>query len=653
PNIKAGSDVVGAARRALARWAEASNIEFIITTSDAQAVGNDGVNLITVSPVNATLFGTCGQGTAPPQGRARVTFDPNTGFIADGDVAINPNACAPFSTDGQFVAGDANNPFDLEATFVHEIGHMLGLEHSGVIAASMQPRQGRNGIYNLPAHTVRTLSDDDIAGIRSIYGPLAGLGTIQGTVTGTGGPIFGAHVFAEETSTGRVRGANITLPDGRYRIDGLPPGQYRIVVEPLDEPVRASEIASRSGAYQGLQSLQPSFRTVEMGVVNVGADSAVNFSPILTNAAQAFLNPRFIGVNGQLSSVPAPLVPGRTATLLVGGTNLHSVDAGGISFNSSFITLNPASLQKFFFTLSSTGEQVPVLSFDVTLSIVTPPGDYSVRLLSSSPPNELAYVAGGLTVDLPNGTTTATPNPIDNSQFFVAQHYRDFLNREPDAAGLAFWTNEIESCGTNAACRDLRKVNVSAAFFLSIEFQETGDFVYRFYEASFNRRPTLSEFLPDTQRIQRGVIVGQGDWQTRLEANRQAFANEFVARPAFLARYPATLSPEQFVDALNANTDFSLSPAERDALVGRLRAGESRGSILRAVADDADYRQRERNRSFVLMEYFGYLRRDPDEAGYNFWLGKLNEFNGDYIAAEMVRSFIISGEYRSRFSLSG
>src|SRR4029453_18808224 len=81
------------------------------------------------------------------------------------------------------------------------------------------------------------------------------------------------------------------------------------------------------------------------------------------------------------------------------------------------------------------------------------------------------------------------PNRIDDPQFFVTQHYRDFLNREPDASGLAFWVNEITSCGTNAQCIQVKRVNVSAAFFLSIEFQETGYLVYRFYKAGYGNLP--------------------------------------------------------------------------------------------------------------------------------------------------------------------
>ncbi|HEV2762021.1 MAG TPA: DUF4214 domain-containing protein [Pyrinomonadaceae bacterium] len=241
-------------------------------------------------------------------------------------------------------------------------------------------------------------------------------------------------------------------------------------------------------------------------------------------------------------------------------------------------------------------------------------------------------------------------NPIDDPQFFVAQHYRDFFGREADAPGLAFWTNQITQCGTDAGCIDGQRTNTSGSFFLSIEFQETGYLVYRFFESSFNRRPTFAEFLPDLLRVDRNVIVGQGDWQAQLEANKTAYANEFVQRPAFVAQYPTTLTPAEYVDRLNANTDFSLSQAERDALVNGLSAGtETRATVLRKVAEDRDYQNREFRPAFVHMQYLGYLRRDPDEAGFNFWLNKLNEFNGDYHAAQMVRSFIVSGEYRARF----
>ncbi len=75
------------------------------------------------------------------------------------------------------------------------------------------------------------------------------------------------------------------------------------------------------------------------------------------------------------------------------------------------------------------------------------------------------------------------------------------------------------------------------------------------------------------------------------------------------------------------------------------------------MAENSTLKQQELNRAFVLTEYFGYLRRNPydppeltlDYQGYNFWLNKLNEFNGNYVDAEMVKAFITSGEYRGRF----
>jgi hypothetical protein len=259
---------------------------------------------------------------------------------------------------------------------------------------------------------------------------------------------------------------------------------------------------------------------------------------------------------------------------------------------------------------------------------------------------------------------SAGPLLIDDPQFFVAQHYRDFLSREPDAGGLAFWTNEITSCGTDAGCVATKRVNVSAAFFLSIEFKETGYFVYRMYKAAFGDLPNrpvpvrMQQFFPDTQRIGRGVVVGLDNWPAQLDANKQSFALELVGRAEFAARYPAGMSPTLFVDALNANAGNVLDAGERQALINELAANNNnagRASVLRKVAEDADLVAAELNKAFVLMQYFGYMRRNPDDApdtdfgGFNFWLGKLNDNNGNFIQAQMVEAFITSFEYRERF----
>jgi hypothetical protein len=252
-------------------------------------------------------------------------------------------------------------------------------------------------------------------------------------------------------------------------------------------------------------------------------------------------------------------------------------------------------------------------------------------------------------------TMASAANPLDSSQFFVAQHYADFLNRVPDDSGLQFWTGEIEQCGTNAQCREVKRINVSAAFFLSIEFQETGYLVYRLYQESFGRQPRYAEFIPDVQEIGRGVVVGQGNWQAQLAANRQSFADTWVTRPSFKSVFDGS-SNLAYVDRLYVNAGVQPSTAEHDALVNALNTGaKTRARVLLDVADSAAFKQRELDRAFVLMEYFGYLRRNPDDApdsdrsGYDFWLTKLDSFSGDYIRAEMVKAFINSIEYRQRF----
>ncbi|HEX8335129.1 MAG TPA: Calx-beta domain-containing protein, partial [Pyrinomonadaceae bacterium] len=272
------------------------------------------------------------------------------------------------------------------------------------------------------------------------------------------------------------------------------------------------------------------------------------------------------------------------------------------------------------------------------------------------------------TVTLHSNEAATGPNPVGDgfdAQFFVRQHYHDFLNREPDAAGLAFWANEFTQCGSDAACRDVKRVNVSAAFFLSIEFQQTGFLVYRLHQAAYNTQETLNwrTFLADTQEVGRDVQVGVGNWEAKLEANKKAFVDRFAATPAFALAYQG-MSNAQYVDALNSHTLDPLAPglggaltqAERDQLVADLsQSKKTRADVLRAVAENAEFSRRQSNKAFVLMQYFGYLRRNPnsgpdaDFSGYNFWLGKLNEFQGNFIQAEMVKAFLDSIEYKRRF----
>ncbi len=241
-----------------------------------------------------------------------------------------------------------------------------------------------------------------------------------------------------------------------------------------------------------------------------------------------------------------------------------------------------------------------------------------------------------------------SPNLIDETTFFVRQHYLDFLGREPDAAGLAFWKDNIDSCAS-AQCREVKRIDTSAAFFLSIEHQETGYVVQRFYEASYNRPPTFEEYLPDLTVIREGVIVGQPDALARLETNKRLFAEQWTGRAAFKQAFGG-LNEMQYVDTLLANSGVTLPEGQRTALIaGLLTNRETRAGVLLKLIENEDFKRREFNAAFVRAEYFGYLRRTPDAVGFDFWLTKLNGFNGDYRRAEMVKAFLSSAEYRARF----
>jgi hypothetical protein len=253
---------------------------------------------------------------------------------------------------------------------------------------------------------------------------------------------------------------------------------------------------------------------------------------------------------------------------------------------------------------------------------------------------------------------------IYDTQFFVRQHYADFLSREPDDEGLAFWSQGVETCGTSDGCREVKRIDTSAAFFLSIEFQNTGFLVYRTYRAAYGDLPgkpvplVLGEFLPDTRQLGEGVVVGRDGWHGRLAANQTAYFLRFVTTGRFLSKYPEGMDGDAFTRALYAAAGVELRNEDLDNALQAFRAMSptaARAHVLQALVESETLRRRETNRAFVLMQYFGYLRRDPDAApdadfsGYQFWLSKLEEFGGDYRRAEMVKAFLDSDEYRRRF----
>ncbi|MBC8029299.1 MAG: matrixin family metalloprotease [Pyrinomonadaceae bacterium] len=398
--IKQGSDVAGAIRRALDSWARVANVAFVEVSSNLQSISptsaGDGVSLITIAPTpqNLAVFSE-GNNTA----RTRMFYDAVTGAISEADIVINP---FPYSVEGtplQFSTDGSFGTYDLESTLAHEIGHLLGLGHSGVIGSTMQASQGLNGTYGLAAVTERSLSDVDRVAIREVYGPCENQGLVDGkvfnSVDGRLLPINGAHIWLEDSNSGRIVASGRTDLSGAFRIGCIPPATYRAMIEYLDRPTDSMALTGVSAGDYKFGVGGRAFRSVEINTqLQIAADKTtpLNYVFVPPQNALPLLNPRFLGTNGELSTIPVPAGAGTKVTLQVAGEGLDQIPGTGLSVSSPFITVDAASL-----TLQRFANSPPMISFEVTVGANVPAGDYSIRLQSNS--GEVAFLAGGITVN--------------------------------------------------------------------------------------------------------------------------------------------------------------------------------------------------------------------------------------------------------------
>jgi hypothetical protein len=404
------------------------------------------------------------------------------------------------------------------------------------------------------------------------------------------------------------------------------------------------------------------FRIFLTGIIHTGWDPHVDAASVTGDESQ--FNPfilKIANTNSSLIKFDAERVSASEAAGSFEVTVVRSGDTSAAA-NVDFATLDGSATGRSDYTSAygtlrfAPGETVKTFRVLIT-NDTTAEGDetFYVLLRENIAGAALAAPSVAELIITDNDGGRVNTNPIDFREFFVRQHYLDFLNREPDTDGFHFWVEQIAASCDPAVGRTIpvecieQRVNVSGAFFLSIEFLETGYFAYRLHKASFGSLPHYIPFLRDTQEAGRDVVVGKAGWEQQLELNRQRLVTEWVERTDFKAKYDA-LTNEQYVDTLNANTGNSLTTAQRNALVAGLNAGTlTRAQVLRQVAENEEFSNKEKSAAFVLMQYFGYLRRDPDSDGYQFWLNKLNQFGGDFRRAEMIRAFILSSEYRQRF----
>jgi len=288
----------------------------------------------------------------------------------------------------------------------------------------------------------------------------------------------------------------------------------------------------------------------------------------------------------------------------------------------------------------------------LTLLIVFSVGAYAqspptLRIYTETPglPSELYY--GDVKVKpvrLRPGTNVQIT--IDDSDFFVHQHYIDFLSRFPEQSGFDAWLNFLNSeqqrCPTDPECLHQARLTTSSGFFGSPEFNLKGGYVFRFYKASLARMPSYLEMIG-------GMTAVTGATNAEVEQKRTQFANDWVVRADFLTAFPRSLTPIQFVD--NILQTAGVSVANRSQIISDLEAAGNtdagRAVAMRAIADSPEETNKEFNPSFVYMQYVGYLRREPELGGFNAWLTYLNAHPTDF--REMVRGFMDSTEYRARF----
>lgn len=235
---------------------------------------------------------------------------------------------------------------------------------------------------------------------------------------------------------------------------------------------------------------------------------------------------------------------------------------------------------------------------------------------------------------------TNTPITIGDIDFFVQQQYIDFLGRMPDTNGFASWVQTLSACPNggygefdNPHCD---RVHVSAGFYQSDEFLGRGYWAYRFYEVAFNRRPLYAEFIPDMVR------VGGAQSPASELASKAQYTIDFAQRPEFASLN--AMSNADYVNTLETNAEVDLNNA---ALTAELNGGKTKAQLLREVIETQAVSTKFFNRGFVSMQYFGYLRRNPDPIGYQNWVDALDADPQNF--RHMIFGFIYSTEYLNRF----
>lgn len=421
PQIVAPGGPRLAIAQSFSEWSVSSAISIGVGPDTAIADGGvmDGVNLVTFedTPLNQAAVGDF----------LAVTFFWTNGAnqIVESDIVFS--ALETFSTSG------VPDTFPISPLTAHEIGHFIGLEHSGVLAATMWPFLGYNGVVTEGEELSASLTHDDRAGANQLY-PfepfLTQAGAIAGRVTLAAAPVYGAQVVAASVVDGIVFGANLTLGSnqaenfGRFQIDGLPPGDYVIYAEPMDGPADEGNWSGGFdfGSYWG-GTFTTGFQTTFLGgnasptivTVIAGLTEEIELNVV---AGAPTLNPRFTafsptGTGFESSSrLPLDIRPGTRRHVVIIGEGVTSVPDSGISCSDPSITIDTSNRLD-----GLTTTDVPFSIFAVTIPADSPGGarNFIFRLGA-----EVAAFTGVLYVNAPE----TFPIPVVNDAHASWPRYR-------------------------------------------------------------------------------------------------------------------------------------------------------------------------------------------------------------------------------------
>jgi hypothetical protein len=271
-------------------------------------------------------------------------------------------------------------------------------------------------------------------------------------------------------------------------------------------------------------------------------------------------------------------------------------------------------------------------------------------LTLSNPSGGVLQGSSAVTITITDNDLVNGSNPLDQDAFFVRQLYIDFLDREPDPAGLQGWLNILHGVNSPQCVlpTDCDRIAVALGFVRSPEFTDRGYFIYRLYKtlpdatnSTFGRIPHYSEFITDMAKVS-GFLSAQD-----LNAAKDAFITEFMNRAEFKTKYDPTINdPASYVDGLLQVVNLPQHPSRNTWVAGLTNGTLTRGQVLRQLVESAEVNSRFKNEAFVIMNYFGFLRRDADAAFAN-WIQIFNNTDDDRL---IINGFLNSAEFRQRFA---